>query len=120
MATARRGLLIIPLGLALASVLYGQDAVSVPKVQSFQAANELVQPEWRYTRFGWEDANAWVAVPAIPTAKPMIHPIAVSVLILFAALAAMLWASEEYDFDRLFAGQNRRRRDRRDDQRANP
>lgn len=59
------------------------------------------QPEWRYTRFGWQDANEWAMVGQIehPPARRFdnLHPVVLAMLILFSVLVTMFWASNEWE-----------------------
>ena len=57
------------------------------------------KPEWRYTRFGWQDANEWATVGQIehPPARRFdhLHPVVLAMLILFSVLVSVFWASNE-------------------------
>ncbi len=60
---------------------------------------------WRMTRNGWQQIEMPRAIlsPVFQLARPSppIHPFQVTVLISLAALAAMAWASDEWDWERL-------------------
>ena len=59
------------------------------------------QPKWRYTRFGWQDANEWATVGQIehPPARRFdhLHPVVLAMLILFSVLVSVFWASNEWE-----------------------
>ena len=59
------------------------------------------KPEWRYTRFGWQDANEWATVGQIehPPARRFdhLHPVVLAMLILFSVLVSVFWASNEWE-----------------------
>ena len=63
------------------------------------------KPEWRYTRFGWQDANDWATADQIvhPPARRFdnLHPVVLAMLILFSVLASVLWASNEWELAQL-------------------
>ena len=73
------------------------------------------QPEldthWRYTRFGWQDSSSWQRTPADlgPRVVDRISPILFSIDIILAALGAMIWASDDWQVDRLFGRRSRRK-----------
>ena len=60
-----------------------------------------VEPEWRYTRLGWQDANDWATVGKIerPPERRFdnLHPIVLAMLILFSVLVSVFWASNEWE-----------------------
>jgi hypothetical protein len=64
------------------------------------------QPEWRYTRFGWQDANQWASLSDVihPPQRGVdeFHPAALAGLIVFSVLGSMLWASNEWEVAQLF------------------
>lgn len=63
---------------------------------------------WRYTRYGWQDSSEWIRTPAeiSPRGIDQINPVLISLDILLAAAAAMIWASDECQVARLFGRQN--------------
>jgi hypothetical protein len=73
-----------------------------------------IQPEldthWRYTRFGWQDSSFWYRTPADlgPRMIDRISPVLLSIDIILAALGAMIWASDDWQVDRLFGRRSRR------------
>lgn len=60
---------------------------------------------WRKTRYGWEDSSKWVQAEPIPFERriELIHPLAVSGIILLSSIGMLIWASEEWDTERLFS-----------------
>lgn len=60
---------------------------------------------WRNTQNGWQliELPAEILPPVFRPARPIprIHPFQVTMLISLAALAAMTWASDEWDWGRL-------------------
>ena len=68
------------------------------KQQSFDSHS---QPEWRYTRFGWQDANEWATANLIehPPDRRFdnLHPAVLAMLILFGVLVSTFWASNEWE-----------------------
>ena len=69
------------------------------------------KPKWRYTRFGWQDANEWATVDQIehPPARRFdnLHPIVLAMLILFSVLASIFWASNEWELAQLMGEPDR-------------
>ncbi len=85
----------------------GDQARSVPVLAD-------VQPQWRYTRLGWQDANEWAMTGQIedPPARRFdnLHPAVLAMLILFSVLVTVFWASNEwelaqFDFSKQQSGQ---------------
>jgi len=63
------------------------------------------ETSWRRTRFGWVDTKTWER-PSNPPSRyrvEQIHPLAFSALIVLLSVALLIWATEEYDWDRLTA-----------------
>ena len=64
-----------------------------------------LEPEWRYTRFGWQDANEWAMVGQIEYAPARrldnLHPVVLAMLILFGVLVSAFWASNEWELAQL-------------------
>ena len=60
--------------------------------------------EWRKTRLGWQQVpirpEPEEHLIEIPPGKPLVHPIQAASLILLLTLAAMTWASDEWDWKR--------------------
>jgi hypothetical protein len=60
---------------------------------------------WRKTHEGWQQiplvSRPSVHYLVLPEQRPRLHPFSVASLTLLAALAAMAWASSEWDWSRL-------------------
>lgn len=60
-----------------------------------------VQPQWRYTRMGWQDANEWAMTGQIEAPPDRrfdnLHPAVLAMLILFSVLVTIFWASNEWE-----------------------
>ena len=70
-----------------------------------------IDTNWRYTRFGWQDSSFWQRTPADlePRTIDRISPVLFSIDIILAVLGAMIWASEDWQVDRLFGRESRRK-----------
>ena len=66
---------------------------------------------WRMTQNGWQliELPAKILMPVFRPARPIprIHPFQATMLISLAALAAMAWASDEWDWGRLVEDKRR-------------
>lgn len=108
----------LSLALVIALGLQGLETKTNPLASSSQEikighspSSELLvdDPEnnrfWRNTQNGWQliELPAKILPPVFRPARPMprIHPFQVTMLISLAALAAMAWASDEWDWGRL-------------------
>lgn len=60
---------------------------------------------WRKTRYGWEDSAKWIQAKPILFERriELIHPLAISGIILLSSIGMLIWASEEWDTERLTA-----------------
>ena len=93
--------LLLVVTLLVAGTYFGLD--SSQAVAPYQ--DTAISSTWRRTRYGWEDSSKWV------TAKPirferrieLIHPLAISGIILLSSIGMLIWASEEWDTERLFS-----------------
>ena len=85
---------------------------------TFQQRSTTLPPRpnhvWRHTDGGWQqipmEPKSLVHVLSIPDQRPGIHPFSVASLTLLLALAAMTWASNEWDWDRLVSKSNPRKK----------
>jgi hypothetical protein len=72
--------------------------------QSDPVSNQAVTGDtsWRLTKFGWQDSSAWVsdAFAPHPTLE-LIHPATWALLVLLSVIVATIWASNEWEFERL-------------------
>ncbi len=58
---------------------------------------------WRRTSQGWEDSSRWFRNSDPPQQLlEAVHPVVWALLVLIAVVGVMIWASEEWDFARLF------------------
>lgn len=58
---------------------------------------------WRRTSQGWEDSSRWFRNSDTPQQLlETVHPVVWALLVLIAVVGVMIWASEEWDFARLF------------------
>lgn len=66
-----------------------------------------IDTTWRHTKHGWQDSSRWV-IETMPTGPLLgtIHPVVWAGLVLIAVVGMMLWASEEWEFARLFGEQD--------------
>ena len=60
---------------------------------------------WRKTRKGWEESSKWVQAESIEYERKieLVHPLSVSGIILLSSIGMLIWASEEWDTERLFS-----------------
>lgn len=60
---------------------------------------------WRKTRYGWEDSSKWIQAEPILFERriELIHPLAISGFLLLSSVGMLIWASEEWDTERLFS-----------------
>ena len=62
-------------------------------------------PEWRYTRFGWQNANEWTIEGQIehPPDRRFdnLHPVVLAMLFLMSVLVSIFWASNEWELAQL-------------------
>ena len=65
-----------------------------------------VEPAWRLTKHGWQDANSWARLQRseeVHSPFHNIHPTLLAADILLAALGSLIWATkDERQLDRLF------------------
>ena len=89
------------LGLPLLSA-----GVDVGTVSTESTASTPVEPAWRMTKYGWQDANSWVRLAGSETVHSVfhnIHPTLLAADILLAALGSLIWATKDpQQLDRLF------------------
>ena len=79
------------------------------RLASFRLRLQEIPPRpnhvWRKTAGGWQqipvESTELVHVLELPHERPRIHPFSVASLTLLLALAAMAWASSEWDWCRL-------------------
>ena len=80
---------------------------------AFEAATQTGKPlitssdidtTWRHTKFGWQDSATWTAADSFVPQKTveLIHPLVFAITILILVIAAMVWASNESEIERLF------------------
>ena len=64
-----------------------------------------IDSDWRYTKFGWQNASSWVGPNAgVPRQTiELMHPLVWAGIVLISVITAMIWASNEWDFGRLFS-----------------
>lgn len=64
-----------------------------------------IDTNWRYTKFGWQNASNWVSPKAYVPRQTieLLHPLVWAGIVLISVLATMIWASSEWDFARLFS-----------------
>ncbi len=74
-----------------------QDALGKEQVQDESRIHSEREAKLRFTRFGWEDAQQWQRQEFTTDGEPLVHPWALSALILLAVVGVMVWASEERD-----------------------
>jgi hypothetical protein len=60
---------------------------------------------WRMTRYGWQDATTWMLPPTVPYERriELIHPVSFAALVLLSAMGAVIWASEEKQWQRVIS-----------------
>lgn len=70
-----------------------------------QVSTEAVEIQWRLTKFGWMDATTWATSWTEPARTiDFIHPTIFAGMIFLFTVWAMIWASSEWDVERLFSG----------------
>ena len=79
-------------------------AVSAPKQDAPHGAVE--DSTWRKTRMGWQDSALWNQPDTTCATRGIerVHPAVVAGLILLASIGSLFWASKEWEFVRLFEG----------------
>jgi hypothetical protein len=57
---------------------------------------------WRMTRYGWQDSSTWMLPATVPYERriELIHPVSFATLVLLSAMGAVIWASEEKEWQR--------------------
>ena len=63
-----------------------------------------IDSTWRHTKYGWQDSASWPAGDSFAPTKTveLLHPFAWAGTVLIGAIAAMIWASSEWEIARLF------------------
>lgn len=62
-----------------------------------------IDSNWRYTKHGWQDISNWTGQrAAVRQITGSFHPFAWAATVLILVIATMIWASSEWDFERLF------------------
>ena len=80
-------------------------AMKTSESNSFRPAAAQEETSWRKTRFGWQDMSAWNQSKSQATYRiELIHPVIFSASIVMFSIAVLIWATEEYDWGRLFVG----------------
>ncbi len=90
---------------AVVSTLATMFLFAMDNVQSDTSLTSSAKLEmgWRQTKFGWQDSNYWFNESFTP--PPLfeaIHPLIWAGLVLIAVISTMIWASEEWDWSRLW------------------
>jgi len=97
-----------------ASLSMAWASCSIPVLLNpFEAATQTGKPlttssdidtTWRHTKFGWQDSATWTAADSFVPQKAveLIHPLVFAITILILVIAAMVWASNEWEIERLF------------------
>ena len=77
--------------------------ISISEISQIPPVISQEESNWRMTRFGWEQTNNWArpTSPLIERRIELVHPVIFSVLIVLLSVAFLIWATEEYDWDRL-------------------
>lgn len=96
------------IGSATGVWLFCRASVSAVATGVLQADTLLNSPaelgtSWRHTKFGWQDSSRWFVDSFAPVKTfEVIHPILWAALVLITVVGVMIWASEEWDIERLF------------------
>ncbi len=78
-------------------------ATIVPKLLFAQE-----ESTWRYTKYGWQDSATWVRQQDVPFERrvELIHPLALTGVILLSVGGMLLWAAEEWEVAHLLEGES--------------
>lgn len=72
---------------------------------SRQNRNASAQEEsnWRKTRYGWVETSAWdrPATYSFERRIELVHPLIFTALVVLFSIAALIWATEEYDWGQI-------------------
>lgn len=73
---------------------------TVVQQESEQSATESItesEREWRYTRFGWQDANNWPQPEQASIFRSIqsVHPSLWAADVVLASLGALIWATDD-------------------------
>lgn len=63
---------------------------------------QSVDPQWRLTRYGWQSKHDWLEKHTQPLEPWAIHPLLWAPALVLLLLSAMIWTTEEWDFDQMF------------------
>jgi hypothetical protein len=68
------------------------------------ATSADIDSTWRHTKYGWQDSASWPVADSYVPVKTieMLHPFVWTGTVLIAVIAAMIWASSEWEIARLF------------------
>jgi hypothetical protein len=79
------------------------DTVSVASSPQL-AVSPDIDTDWRYTKFGWQNAANWVNPNTYVPRQTiqLLHPLVWAGIVLISVLATMIWASSEWELARLF------------------
>jgi hypothetical protein len=68
------------------------------------ATHSEIDTTWRHTKLGWQDSAAWPAADTFAPQKKfeLLHPFVWAAVVLITVIGTMIWASSEWEFNRLF------------------
>jgi hypothetical protein len=95
--------------IAFTSLLVLWAVCGVPRSSAFGSLQEvestpaLGETSWRLTRLGWQDSSRWYVDTFTPQPSvELIHPLLFAALVLIVVAMALVWASSEWEYGRLF------------------
>jgi hypothetical protein len=72
--------------------------------EASRPATTDIDSTWRHTKFGWQDSASWPVADSYVPVKTIeqVHPFVWAGTVLLGVIATMIWASSEWEIDRLF------------------
>ena len=91
-------------GIGFFAALATRTVLAITTLQSDTLSSDMgLGSSWRLTKHGWQDSTRWIVDSFAPVRTfELIHPLIWAFLIIVLVVAATIWASEEWEFARLF------------------
>ena len=74
-----------------------QETVVQQEMEQSKSEQQETQREWRYSRYGWQDANTWAQPNQQPSYNSIqsVHPSLWAADVVLASLGALIWATDD-------------------------
>ncbi len=97
-------LLAAETGVLTANIGFGNtdEPAATAAISSSPEAFMSTDPQWRLTRFGWQSKHDWLEKHTRPLEPWAIHPLLWAPALVLLLLTAMIWTTEEWEFDQMF------------------